>query len=641
MKIKIVITSLVLVLTCITALYAQPVIQDLKVIAENNNILGNSDRDIEDRFGKSVSISGNYAIVGAGGNDTDENGNFPKKNTGSAYIFERENSNSPWIFKQKLVAPDRDVDDGFGSSVAISGNYAIIGAAEEDHHDINSNTFLDAAGSAYIFERKTVAPYNWEFKQKIVASNRVEKNRFGGGVSISGNYIIVGAAWDGPRGVTYGWGAGSAYIFERCVGIWYFSQKLQASDRTAGDLFGTVSISGNHAIVGAFREDEDENGSSTINDAGSAYIFERDPSAALCNSNAWKQKQKIVASDREDGDRFGYSVAISGDYVIVGAYTEDDDEFGSNPLNFAGSAYIFERTSRGFKPWKQTKKIVPSDRAEEVNFGQSVAIEGNYGLVGANRHDAGTGVSSNNTGAAYFLERDSSPNGTSNAWSLYSPKIVSNDLAKYDNFGISVAVSGCSTLIGARFEGEDVNLGNTIYRAGSAYFFKCKEPEKPEPCCDINDVEISLNSARRLTEKFNLKINSGGTAIQEVEISMIDYHVEYNEAVCKPNDMGIFGTISSYSPNFSDLLIEDNNTQSVSWNNGTPVTFNGNIGLTISKPKVLDLNCCDGKFYFCLKVKIKDTDCNVCEKIVCGVLKLNFKELQHDPGDVILNPKPF
>ena len=131
--------------------------------------------------------------------------------------------------------------------------------------------------------------------------------------------------------------AGSAYIFERDgSGNWTQAQKLTASDRAASDWFGwSVSISGDYAIVGANAEDEDASGANTQNNAGSAYIFERD---GLGN---WTQAQKLVASDRAAFDYFGISVSISGDYAIVGAYAEDEDASGANFQFDAGSAYIF------------------------------------------------------------------------------------------------------------------------------------------------------------------------------------------------------------------------------------------------------------------------------------------------------------
>ena len=354
-----------------------------------------SDREANDRFGYSVAISGNYAIVGANGEDPDASGNV-RYNAGSAYIFER--TSGTWSQKQKIVASDRYHNDFFGISVAISGNYAIVGAYGEDH-DENDEVFLSSAGSAYIFERDTDG--SWNEVQKIVASDREADDRFGYSVAISGNYAIVGANNEDPDAsgnVKYN--AGSAYIFERTSGTWSQKQKIVASDRQADDQFGySVAISGNYAIVGAYTEYHDASGDNPLDRAGSAYIFER-------TNGSWSQKQKIVASDREADDQFGYSVAISGNYAIVGAYYEDHDASGNVGLGDAGSAYIFERDTDG--SWIQKQKIVASDREADDEFGRSVAISGNYAIVGAYNedHDSSGNVGLGDAGSAYIFERD-------------------------------------------------------------------------------------------------------------------------------------------------------------------------------------------------------------------------------------------
>jgi len=152
--------------------------------------------------------------------------------------------------------------------------------------------------------------------------------------------------------------------------------KLVAPDRSPGDQFGNaVSISDNFAIIGAYFDGENVEGQNVGVNAGSAYIFERD------ESGNWNKGQKISGSDVTNGDNFGYSVAISGNYTIVGAYQEDHDAQGQNTAYNAGSAYFFERDSSG--KWNQVQKIVASDRAVEDYFGFSVGISGNYAFVGA------------------------------------------------------------------------------------------------------------------------------------------------------------------------------------------------------------------------------------------------------------------
>ncbi|MFC2110324.1 hypothetical protein ACFLRU_07125 [Bacteroidota bacterium] len=135
-------------------------------------------------------------------------------------------------------------------------------------------------------------------------------------------------------------------------------------------------------------------------------------------------------------------------------------------------------------------------------------------------------------------------------------------------------------------------------------------------CCDIEDFDATL---QQNNDSFSVNISGGSVPLQEVEISMVDYHIEYSERDCKPDDLGIFGTLTSSTINLGDLLLNgsDNGTHSLSWLLGNPSIINNSVNLNIIDPNVLNLDCCDVEFYFCLKVKVKDVNCNVCEKIVC------------------------
>ena len=241
------------------------------------------------------------------------------------------------------------------------------------------NLFKTAVIIFFVFTNNFIM-YSQSFEQqsKIVASDRNVADSFGRSVSISGNIILVGSNVedqdeDGENTMN---SAGSAYVFDYSYGDWSQSQKIVASDRAVYDEFGSsVSVSGDYLVVAAYKEDEDENGENTLDYSGSAYVFEKD------DTGTWGQVQKIVASDRDADDYFGYSISISGDYILVGAYTEDDDENGSNAYNNAGSAYIFERDDSG--KWSQAQKIVALDRAINDFFGYKVAICGNYAAISA------------------------------------------------------------------------------------------------------------------------------------------------------------------------------------------------------------------------------------------------------------------
>ena len=313
-----------------------------------------SDAQADDHFGVPAAISGDYAIVGAYAEDA--GGSY----AGAAYVFHRTGTNS-WDEGVKIVASDASAGDYFGCSVAISGDYAIVGAQDKR--------------AAYVFHR--TGTNSWDDGVKIVASDAGVNYNFGVSVAISGDYAIVGAHYADVDGIS----AGAAYVFHRTgTNSWDERVKIVASDGQADDCFGfSVAISGDYAIVGA-----DWGDAGGIN-AGTAYVFHR------TGTNSWDGGVKIVASDAQAYDAFGCSVAISGDYAIVGAYGEDAG--GS----YAGAAYIFHRT--GTNSWDGGVKIVASDAQAGDYFGTLVAISGDYTIVGASMEDAG----GSNAGAAYIF----------------------------------------------------------------------------------------------------------------------------------------------------------------------------------------------------------------------------------------------
>ena len=293
------------------------------------------DKDEQDQFGRSVSISGdgNTAIVGSF-----RDGSY---NTGSAYIFTR--SGTSWSQQAKLVAsnPVNYILFGYSVSISSDGNTAIVGASYEDSGS-------PGAGEAYIFTRSSGT--SWSEQDKIQPSDTQNEDFFGCSVSISsnGNTAIVGA-----------WGFGAAYIFTRSGTSWSQQAKVQG----AGERFGwSVSISGdgNTAIVGAQRE--------SIS-TGAAYVF-------TLSGGSWPQQAKLQASDKKINTRFGFSVSISsdGDTAIVGA----DQDSG-----YAGAAYVFTRSSGA--SWSEQAKIQASDKQSNDRFGYSVSIssDGNTAIMGA------------------------------------------------------------------------------------------------------------------------------------------------------------------------------------------------------------------------------------------------------------------
>jgi hypothetical protein len=324
-----------------------------------------SDGAESDLFGYYISISGDYAIIGAPHDDD------MGPNSGSAYIFKNNGTN--WIEEQKLTASDGAESDLFGF-VFISGDYAIIGAPYDDDMGTNS-------GSAYIFKNNGI---NWIEEKKLHTSHTTNFIGFGVTLSINRDYAIIGAPYDDDMGSN----SGSVYIFKNNGTSWTEEQKLTASDGAADDWFGRcISMDANYAIIGTPHDDE------MGSNSGSAYIFKN-------NGTSWTEEQKLTASDGAADDEFGRRVSIDSNYVIVGA--ENDDVNGED----SGSAYLFK--CNGIN-WVEEAMLLASDGADEDYFGTSVSIDGNYAIVGAARDNNSNGVYA---GSAYVFERINNPPNT-------------------------------------------------------------------------------------------------------------------------------------------------------------------------------------------------------------------------------------
>ena len=198
--------------------------------------------------------------------------------------------------------------------------------------------------------------------------------------------------------------------------------------------------------------------------------------AGGANAQNWNQLIKTVSSQRAipssvgraNSDRFGFSVAIDGDYAVIGAIGEDDDATGLNNLPSAGAAYIFKKNT-GTGNWELLKKIVASDRAASDAFGNSVAISGSTIVVGAANEDEDAAGMNNAAGAGSAYVFSQNEGGTNN-WGQVK-KIVASDRAANDNFGNSVAISGSTIVVGAYLEDHDAAGMNFANNAGSAYVF--------------------------------------------------------------------------------------------------------------------------------------------------------------------------
>lgn len=386
--------------------------------------LSQADGAVDDRFGNSVSIFGDTAVVGAS-QDKDMG-----INSGAVYLFDYVDSN--WIFGQKLFASDADTGDFFGSAVSLDNTRLIVGARGKD----DNGSF---SGAVYEYNHDG---NNWVESQIILATDGESGDIFGNSLQLSGDRMIIGAPGDD---IPFFSGAGSAYIYDydSINQEWNESHKLIASDPQFNHDFGiSVDVDGDKALIGAWRDDD--NGST----AGSAYMFHFDSL-----NNNWVQQPKFIPLGINASDQFGFGVSLEGDWAVIGAPDKEDDATGSLKI---GSTYIYNYVNPN---WVNTQKITAGINAQHFDdFGHSVSISGNRILV-ASKGDNENGA---NAGAAYVYEF----NGVN--W-FQNQKLTANDGAAGDFFGSSVAISGNKTLVGAT--GDD----NNWIDDGAAYIINVAE----------------------------------------------------------------------------------------------------------------------------------------------------------------------
>lgn len=272
----------------------------------------------------------------------------------------------------------------------------------------------------------------------LAASDAAEEDQFGASVSISGNVAVIGAPRDGDAGLF----SGSAYVYRRDGVSWIEEAKLTASDGAQGDKFGhAVAVSGDVALVGAYYTDN--NGPIYGSGFGSAYVYRFD-------GNEWVEEAKLTASDAASGDRFGSSVAVSGDVAVIGAVGDDDQG------NSSGSAYVFRF---GGVDWIQEDKLTAYDCAAFDYFGGAVAVDGDVAVIGAKDGH----FLSEDCGAAYLYRFSGI------TW-IREARLEATDCDAQDQFGGSVSISGNVAVVGARNEGDTSPTTDNGY--GAAYVFR-------------------------------------------------------------------------------------------------------------------------------------------------------------------------
>jgi len=407
-----------------------------------------------DRFGWSVAVSGDTAVVAA-----------PEANTGfgfrsgAVYLFVR--TATSWSEQQKLLPADLAADDRFGASVALDGDTVLVGASQDD-----TGVGVDA-GSAYVFTR---AGSVWTQQQKLLPLAAASYDSFGGAVALSAGIAVVGA----PAVDTSGFSdAGAAFVFEWSGSSWGQTAMLTQPIPTVGAHYGTsVALSAGVAVLGSggyysstapvyvFRGSGGtwgleaalptagptplSFGAGVAASGGSVLVGApgaEETGAAFVHAfvaGGWTEQARLSNTGTTRGDAFGSTVVVSGDTMAVGS-PNDDTLSGRG----SGSVTIFARTGPA---WTAIQKLVP-EPGDVRQFGRSLALEADLLVVGA-----GTGSA---YGGSVYVFREAG------SWQL-EQKLGPDP--GFNNFGAAVATSGGTVLVGAPFEEVAGAFG-----AGAAY----------------------------------------------------------------------------------------------------------------------------------------------------------------------------
>ena len=373
-----------------------------------------SDGVAGDLFGHSVAVDGDTAVVGAYEDESEK---------GAAYVLAKDSSGA-WSQVAKLTASDGEAGDIFGWSVAVDWDTVVVGARYDD--------------SAYVFTKPGTGWATATETAKLTASDGVVGDWFGQSVAVDGDTVVVGSSEDD--------GSGSAYVFTKAAdSVWTDATqtaKLTASDGDDFDEFGkSVAVDGDTAVAGAPNNDG----------YGSAYVFIK-PAAGWGDATQTAKLTPGATDDEAAGlaGTFGAAVAVDGDTVVVGASAYSGSQ---------GRAYVFTKPSGGWEDAERTAELATSD-AEKNQFGWSVAVDGNTVVVGAHTDDASDSV--NDSGSAYVFTK-----ATDSVWAdaTETVKLTATDGASGEQFGWSIAAGGGTVVVGAHWD-DDKGADS-----GSAYVY--------------------------------------------------------------------------------------------------------------------------------------------------------------------------
>lgn len=372
-------------------------------------------------FGSSaVAISGSDVVLGRSGASSD----------GEAHAFDIDgiSANAEVLTRSSpertsvqeilpLTIPPTSAQP-FGVSIDVDGDLMAIGAPGDPFADPSEVGVYERVGDT------------WQLHSRVAAPNE-ELHAFGSTVAISDNILAVGAPLTNVG--DDGFQEGSVVIFELVDDTWVERDTIVSSDVSVQDNFGeAIAVDDGTVVVGVWRKDF----SGIFSAEGATYVFER-------SGNEWEEEAILIASDAAEAARFGISVDIDGDTIII----------GSNGANDTGAAYVFTRE----ETWTERAKLIGSELTSSANFGWSVGIDSGTIVVGAFRDDF---AGREDAGSAYVFT------GSGASWTEQAT-LAASDSSHFDEFGTSVAIDGDIVVVG-----EPVATRDGIDRAGSVYVFE-------------------------------------------------------------------------------------------------------------------------------------------------------------------------
>ena len=376
-----------------------------------------------DLFGFRVLVWGDTAFISAPA---------PLYRSGKVYVM--KNVAGVWTETQQLaatpsIAPPPNWSDFFGWSLSLSGDTLLVGAPEV------FNPMFGPVGGAYVFVR---SGDTWVQQQELLGPDSGNFDWVGSAVALAGDTAFVGAP-------NHDANKGTVYVFTRSGTAWSEGTALVASDGASGDarqFGGAIKCDGNTLIIGAPGPDYSSTG---IYAPGEAYAFEN-------SGGVWTEAQILRPDDGADGDQFGYSLAISGAELLIGAPAAN---IGAN--SHQGAAYLFDGTSG---TWSQTTKLTIDGGVAYDQFGQSVALQDSTVLVGMWSHndDFNSPPAPRKPGSAYLFS------GSQGNWSL-SNQFTASDATDGDSFGWDVAMDGATLAVSSQGPVD----GNEFQ--GATYFY--------------------------------------------------------------------------------------------------------------------------------------------------------------------------